>query len=86
MYYIRADHHSYLVYIGVIALYLVIAYFLYRDTKGLSIEEVSTLFDSSRPSDTESGELQVESNSLKMSDIDKGGERLVHHVEFVDRR
>lgn len=40
--------HSYAVYIGILAFYLVFAYFMYPETKGLTIEEVAVLFDFGR--------------------------------------
>lgn len=77
---------SYLVYIGVIAIYLVIVYFLYRETKGLSIEEVGALYDTPRrPAEVEIGDLEGGSESVKTAGTYNKGGGGVHHVEFVDK-
>lgn len=38
----------YAVYLGVLAFYLTLAYFFYYETKGLSLEEIGTVFDYGR--------------------------------------
>ena len=42
---------SYIVYIAVIAMYLVLILFYFPETKGMTIEEVSMLFDTGRKGD-----------------------------------
>lgn len=72
-------------YIAVIAFYLVLVYFLYRETKGLGIEEVGALYDTPRQTEMEIGDLEGRSESVKTVGTGKKGGGGVHHVEFVDK-
>jgi hypothetical protein len=42
---VDTDNLSYIVYIAILACYLVFAYFMYPETKNRTIEEVSVIFD-----------------------------------------
>ena len=56
---------SYLVYIAVIVVYLFISYTMYLETKGLSIEETSVIFDRGTKSVVGSGGHHEESVEYK---------------------
>ena len=74
----EANAASYIVYIGVIALYFGIVYFLYLETKGCTIEEVGTIFDK------RSRETHI-SPDIESSEMDeKAGKEEIQQVENAE--
>lgn len=53
---------SYIVYIAVIAGYLVLILFFFPETKGMTIEEVSVLFDTGRKGDAAAAAAKLEAD------------------------
>lgn len=56
---LSSDGGSYAVYIGILSFYLVFAYFMYPETKGRTIEEVSVIFDLGRKGSPGSGDEEL---------------------------
>ncbi|CVK86008.1 related to hexose transporter protein [Fusarium mangiferae] len=59
----------YIVYIAVIAMYLVLILFFFPETRNMTIEEVSVLFDTGRKGDAAAATSKFHNNQSKMDDM-----------------
>ena len=68
-----AERCSYLVYIGILAVYLVFAYFMYPETKHRTMEEVAVIFDYGRREGRQKA-LELMAQHQAQQEMQEGGD------------